>query len=284
VVRGRQGREPVRDAWRLAFGTLTVLRVRRPSTVDRRTAGRAMVLAPLVGLVLGGGVAVLLGLLSSRLDPLLAAALAVALLALLTRGLHLDGLADTADGLGSGKPAEQALSLMSRGDVGPFGVLTVVLVLLVQVAALQALFADGRGPAAVAVAGVVSRAVLPLLCSVGVPAARRGGLGAQVAGTVSRRGLLAAASVSVLSVLAVLGVGLALRAAVGLAPTLAPGRTLPTSLGTLVALTVPVLAAGLLAHRCVRRLGGVSGDVLGAAVEVAFTACVVLLALTVPGR
>ena len=197
----------MRDALRLAVGTLTVLPVRPPADVDRRTASRAMVLAPLVGLLLAAVVAAalwLLGLLT--MTPLLDAALgAVALLALLTRGIHLDGLADTADGLGSGKAALDALAVMRRSDVGPFGVATLVVVLLVQVSALEALFSRGEGLPATAVGLVVSRLALPLACSRGIPAARDDGLGRAVAGTVSRRALLAAVAVALVAVGLVVG-------------------------------------------------------------------------------
>ncbi|GAA3105764.1 hypothetical protein GCM10020254_59560 [Streptomyces goshikiensis] len=74
----------------------------------------------------------------------------VAVPAALTRGLHLDGLADTADGLGSAKPAEDALRIMKQSDIGPFGVVTLLLVLLIQAAALADVYADswvrGRSP------------------------------------------------------------------------------------------------------------------------------------------
>ena len=69
----------------------------------------------------------------------------MAALALLTRGLHLDGLADLADGLGSGQPAATALDIMRRSDIGPFGTVTLVLVLLTQVAALAHAEAEGDG-------------------------------------------------------------------------------------------------------------------------------------------
>lgn len=244
------------NALRLAFGTLSVLPVRAPS-VDRRTAGRAMVLAPLVGLVLAVPAALLLVLVQDRLAPLPAAALVVGLLALLTRAMHLDGLADTADGLGSGRPAEGALEVMRKGDVGPFGVVTLVVVLLVQVAALAQLVAEARGPAALAAALVVSRLALSVACLRGVPSARPDGLGATVAGSVGPAG----AAVAVLLGLVPLA-ALAILEGSGL--LLAP-------LGLLAGLAV--------GWRAVRRLGGVTGDVLGATVEATCTACLVVLCL-----
>ncbi|RST18039.1 adenosylcobinamide-GDP ribazoletransferase, partial [Streptomyces sp. WAC04770] len=121
---------------RFAFGTLTVLPV-RVTHWDRATARSGMLCAPLAGLVVGL-LAAALGALSllAGSGPLLAAVASVAVPAALTRGLHLDGLADTADGLGSGKPAEDALRIMKQSDIGPFGVITLLLVLLAQVAVL----------------------------------------------------------------------------------------------------------------------------------------------------
>ena len=125
---------------RLSVGLLTVIPVGAIGEVDRRLARTAMLLAPLVGLFLGVvAAAVLVGvraLVPSTLGALLGAVLAVATLAYLTRALHLDGLADTADALGSGRRGDAALEIARRGDVGPFGVVTLVLVLLVQVTAL----------------------------------------------------------------------------------------------------------------------------------------------------
>ena len=89
-----------------------------------------MAWAPAVGLLLGIIAAAVVLLLADHplgTGPLTAAVLAVAALALLTRGLHLDGLADLADGLGSGKPASGALEIMRRSDIGPFGTVTLVL-------------------------------------------------------------------------------------------------------------------------------------------------------------
>ncbi len=251
----------MRSALRLAFGTLSIVPVRPPDLVDRRTGGQAMVLAPLVGLVLSGALVAALWL-GRDLPPLPAAALAVSLLALLTRGIHLDGLADTADGLGSGRPRAEALAVMRKGDVGPFGVVTVVLVLLLQVSALADLLGrDGWGPS-LTLALVTSRLALPLACSRGVPAARAEGLGSMVAGTVPRPGL----------VLSALLAAAAVSAVTFLAPA---GHDGPVRLA--VAVVVPLLLDVLLVLRCVHRLGGVTGDVLGACVELAFTASLLLL-------
>jgi adenosylcobinamide-GDP ribazoletransferase len=252
------------DALRFAFGTLTVLpvRVRR---WDRRAARGGMLAAPLAGAVVGlaaaGCGAALWGL---GAGPLLAAVGTVAAPAVLTRGLHLDGLADTADGLGSGKPAEDALRIMKQSDVGPFGVVVLVLVLLAQVAAVARCYGHGwaYGCAAAVTAAVAARAALTLACRAGVPPARPEGLGAAVAGTVPVAAALAApAACAVLAAAAYIPFG-------GLAP-----------LRAALAVVLGLLAAEALLRRCVRRFGGVTGDVFGALAESATTVALLPLAL-----
>lgn len=212
-------------------------------------AGRAMVCAPLVGLLLGAVAAGVMALCDrAGQPPLLAAALGVASLAVLTRGLHLDGLADTADGLGSGRPATEALAVMRSGDVGPFGVVTLVLSLLVQVAA-----AAQAGPLALLAAATVGRVAMTWACRRGVPPARPDGLGALVASTVAPS---LAALVAAVAVLSAIGVG-------PLGPVAALGG---------------LVAGDLVVRRCVRRLGGVTGDVLGAVSEIATAVALVVLA------
>jgi adenosylcobinamide-GDP ribazoletransferase len=286
------------NALRLMLGTLTVLRVPPPTSVDRGTAGAAMLLAPLGGLVLAVPLVLLTALDASSL---LVAALAVGALALLTRALHLDGLADTADGLGSGHPGAEALEVMRRSDIGPFGVVTLLLVLLVQVTALASLVAIGFGPPAVLAALLVSRGVLPVLCTSAFPAARAHGLGQAVAASVSR----GAAAVSLACVVVVAALGAAGLAELASQGWLTPSQTgfgwyavtgpgyygLPFgdwwggSIGLAVGGTMlvggllAVAAAVLLARRCVRRFGGVTGDVYGACVELAFTTMLVVPAL-----
>ncbi|WP_446047712.1 adenosylcobinamide-GDP ribazoletransferase [Streptomyces olivaceus] len=144
---------------RFAFGTLTVIPV-RVTRWDREAARGGMLCAPAVGLVVGAGAAVIgLLLLFLGAGSLLASVAAAAVPAVLTRGLHLDGLADTADGLGSGKPAEDALRVMKQSDIGPFGVLTLVFTLFAQVAALAQAYDDSwaRGTVAAVVSAVADR-------------------------------------------------------------------------------------------------------------------------------
>src|SRR6266705_266823 len=154
----------------------------------RAAAGAAMAWAPAVGLLLGVIASAVLLLADHPLGagPLTASGLAVGSLALLTRGLHLDGLADLADGLASGKAAPAALDIMRRSDIGPLGTVTLVMTLLLQVTALsQAESAGhGRGPAALIAAVVTGRLALTWACRRGVPSARPEGLGALVAESV----------------------------------------------------------------------------------------------------
>lgn len=236
---------------RLAVTTFTTLPL-RAGRVDRAAAGTAMALAPLVGAALGlllGGL--LLGL-AQVAPPLVAAGVTVACGALVTRGLHLDGLADTVDALGSYRRGPAALEIMKKPDVGPFGVVALVLVLLVQVAVLAELAVrpGTAALAAVVAATAAGRLGVTVACRRGVPAARPEGLGALVAGTVGPVVVLAGT----------VAVALAAVAAV-------PGRPWQGPLAVLATLAVVLL---LLRH-LVRRLGGVTGDVLGALVEVTTT-------------
>lgn len=251
------------EGLRLALTTLTVLPVRGPAAYDRATAGVAMRLAPLVGLLLAGVLAAVVTGVDQLTQgpPLLACALAVALHAALTRGLHLDGLADLADGLGSYAGPERAREIMKQPDVGALGLAAVVCVLGVQVAALLACVSAGRGATALVVALVTARVAVTAACTVGVPAAAPGGLGALVAGTVPAGW---APALAVLTAAA--GTGLAVVQDV---PLWLPALAVAAGWGS---------ARALRGH-AVRRVGGITGDVLGALVET--TTAVVLVVLAV---
>jgi adenosylcobinamide-GDP ribazoletransferase len=243
------------DGLRLAFGTFSVLPVTPPRVVGRREAAFAMLAAPWIGALLGGIAAAVGWLVAARAPGLFAAVAVVATLAVLTRGLHLDGLADTADGLGSGRRGGDALAIMRRSDIGPFGVVTIVLVLLADVAALAAL---DRGDlwVVVPVAAASGRAGVTMACTRGIRAADSHGLGATVAGTVPLIGT--ATTIVVLGAIAALTLEVA-----GVAIVLA-------------ALAV----SGAVLVRCITRFGGVSGDVLGAIVELGTLAGLVTAAMT----
>jgi adenosylcobinamide-GDP ribazoletransferase len=232
----------ISNGLRLALTTFTVVPLRGPAVVDRAAAGWAMRLAPTVGALLGLVLAGALWLLRlAGAPPLLSGVLLAGLATLLTRGFHLDGLADTVDALGSYRPREEALRIMRSPEVGPFGVVAIVLVLMVQATTFGSLPLP-------AVVGAVAcgRLAASLGCFQGVPPARPDGLGAKVAGSVGPVAIVInAAWIAVLA---------------GVLPVLA-------------VLTV----AALLCHHAIRRLGGITGDVLGFLVEIG--TAVALLAL-----
>ena len=243
------GRLP--DAWRLSVGTLTAVPIGPPRRVDRDTAGLAMVLAPLavvplglvVGLTLWGGREL-------GLTPLALGLVAVGALALGSRAFHLDGLADTADGLTASYDRERSLEVMKSGSAGPAGVAALVVVLGIQAAGLGAFAYADRGPVVAAVLVCASRVALTVTCARGVPAARPDGLGASHAGSVPR--------------LVVLAAWLAVGAVSAATLAWAGGTWWQVAIGFVVAAT----AVGLLVLRAARRLGGVTGDIFGAAIEV----------------
>jgi adenosylcobinamide-GDP ribazoletransferase len=215
-----------------------------------------MSLAPLVALVLAAICG--LPLLITRDRPAIALLLAIvsfALLAWATRALHLDGLADTADALGSGKPAAAALEIARKSDIGPFGVITLIFTLLLQIAAVASLPDAHDAYFAFVIAIVTSRVALTWACTRMWPAARPDGLGAVVAATVPL--LVAIAWTIIIIALAWIFVGIAGGVSV--------------VLGILAGIVLLVIAR--------RRLGGMTGDVLGATIEMTATTALLVLAL-----
>ncbi|WP_026208409.1 adenosylcobinamide-GDP ribazoletransferase [Catelliglobosispora koreensis] len=240
------------DGLRLALTTFTVAPLRPPAELSRVTASWAMRFAPAVGALLGSFAGGLLWTFRfAGLPPLLAGALTVGALALLTRGMHLDGLADTVDGLGSYRSRDQALAIMKKPDVGAFGVVALVLTVLIQSAAFAVVSIPG-----VVVAVATGRLAAVIACRRGVAAARPDGLGAFVAGSVGWPAIAAnTAFVLILGVLSESWKGIA------------------------AVLVAASLTFALLAH-IKRRLGGITGDVLGFLIEAATT--IVLIGLSLP--
>lgn len=239
-----------------AFAFGTVLPVGRAGEgPDRRT----MTALPVVGVVLGlvAAAALWAGRWAFGPHNLLAGLLGAVTLVMLTRGLHLDGLADTADALGSYDAPQRALQVMRDGSTGPFGVAAVVAAIMAQAAALATLPAGGAAVAAVVTAVSGGRVAALLAGRRGVPAAPGSTLGARVADSQSPV-VIAAWTVAV--------------AGCSVAATQRPWQ------GPVVVVLAMLVAAGLIAH-CVRRFGGVTGDVMGAVIELTTTLTLVGLAI-----
>ena len=248
------------DGWRLAVGTLTAFPVRAPGSVDPATARTAMVLGP-VAVAPVAGVAGLLGWAASLvLPPAVTAVLILGCFALGSRALHLDGLADTADGLTASYDRDRALEIMRRGNTGPAGAATLVLVLLLQATALSAVVSRPWGVATAVVLLCLARSSLLITCAAGVPAARPGGLGAVVAGVVPRRWAVAGGLAAAVAAAGVL---------------LLSGR--PWWQGPLAVVLAGAVVLALTV-RCRQRFGGITGDVLGAGIEIAAAALLVAAA------
>jgi adenosylcobinamide-GDP ribazoletransferase len=259
-------------AARLSLGTLTVLPAGVPSRVDREVGGRAMVLAPAVG-VLVGGIAAAVVVLAQLVKPdadLLAAVLGVLVVAGISGGLHLDGLADFADALGSRRDRETMLRIMKQSDIGPFGVVAIVGVLLLDVAALTACLQANFGWQTLLIATTASRLTLPWSCRTSIPAARPDGLGSFVAATVHPL-------TATLTTAAVLAAALALT----WFSTAPATPSAPRVIGASAAVLLAVATSLLTSRRAHRALGGTTGDVLGATAELALPVALVTLALTV---
>lgn len=229
---------------RSAFGFLTILGGAAPP--DRRAAAWFGVVGALVGL----GVGVVWWGAAELWPPLLAAVLAVGADAVLTGMLHLDGLADSADGLLPPVERPRRLAIMAAPDVGAFGMAALVLVLAARVAALASLTPDLL---LVAALWAGARAGMALTMAT-VPYARAVGA---ASGFADRRATPAVLSLLAAAALVVAGLGGWAGAATIAAPAAA---------------FVAVIALA------VRRLGGYTGDVLGAAGVAAETVGLVVAA------
>ena len=234
----------------IALQFLTRLPVRLPGMPEPEQIGRSLLWYPLVGVLLGGLLLALHGLLGDT-PALLQAAILLAVWVGLSGGLHLDGLADTADAwIGGHGDRQRTLEIMKDPRSGPIAVVVLLLVLLLKFAALVVLLGQSAW-AGLLLAPWLGRALLPLLLLT-TPYVRAGGLGAALAEHLPRQPLPWVLAVHALAML-LLG------------------------WSAVLALGAAVLAFWLLRRAFVARLGGTTGDTAGALLELG--ECAVLLAL-----
>ncbi len=237
----------------VALQFLTIIRLRRALPFDEKTLGRSGAFFPVVGLLLGAVVWALDHSFFLFFPSALANVFVIASFAGLTRGLHLDGVADSVDGLWGGADQRRRLAIMKDSRLGTFGALALLAVVLTKLRALDFLQGAGRS-SALLLSPMFGRWACIIMASLSL-SAREEGLGALFVGNVQRRELLLASTFTVLAGLCFIGV---------------------------VNLVLCGILAGLavgVTRYCVRQLGGVTGDTLGAVGELVETVAFCLFCL-----
>jgi adenosylcobinamide-GDP ribazoletransferase len=235
----------------VAMQFLTIVRMRNSLPFDDETLGRAGAFFPAVGLLIGGAAWGLAQCLFTFFPPSLSTIFVVAALVVLSRGLHLDGLADSADGLFGGSDPQRRLAIMKDSRIGVFGALALFGIVLLKVRALDLLLNGGRTTALLI--GPIFGRWACVVMAYSAPPAREEGLGAFFIQGVQFRELALASLF-----------------------TLVVGFFLTGALTFVLFGTLTVVALGVTRY-CTRRLGGVTGDTLGAVSEVVETAAFCLL-------
>ena len=253
---------PSLDRWwlesRVALAFLTRLPVRLDDEASATPLAQAARGFPVAGLIVGlaGGLAY--GLADALGLPVtVSALLGVGAMVLLTGGLHEDGLADTADGVGGGRDREHALEIMRDSRIGSYGVIALVFALGLRVACVVALGAADHVLFALVAAAALSRAALPVVMF-HWPPARGDGL-SHAAGTPLRRAMLECAALG--GILGLVGLGF-------------PGGVVAVLLVGLVVWGLGGFLGG--------KLGGQTGDVLGALQQVAEIAILIVATTVLP--
>jgi len=187
--------------------------------------------------------------------PALAAAVATALVAMITGAFHHDGLADMADAFGGGWTKEQRLEILKDSRLGTYGVTALVFVILIEVTALASL-SGWTAIAATTVSHAVSRACAALVMTVARPA-QNSGLGVDYLQGLNRTAVRVAAALSLLLTAALFGIGA-------------------------VAITAAAVAtAAAVVRLSYAKIDGISGDVLGAVQQLAKLACLTTIVILV---
>ena len=227
----------------IALGFLTIIPLPLNREVRPMDMGRSMACFPLAGAIIGGILAGMSAVLSTVLPRSVADFILIAALALITGGLHLDGLADTFDGLYGGKTREEALAIMKDSRVGAIGVVSLVFVIVLKYITLLSVPA-GLKYTALVVMPALSRWSMVIVAYLSRYARPTGGTGRDFIETVSPMNLLIATAFALITGI----VGLEWK-----------GGLIILLIGGLTIIWVVYF------HR---RLGGVTGDVLGAINEV----------------
>jgi adenosylcobinamide-GDP ribazoletransferase len=238
----------------MAFSFLTILPVGRTGQASEKELARSMALYPFVGLLIGLLLALGYYLFSFFLPKPLVLWLLIALLSILTRALHLDGFADTIDGLASGGTREKILEVMRDSRIGAFGVIGLILLIGAKYLALDHISAPSL-PYALVTMIVMGRNSMVLVCYRSTYARSVGGLAKPFTENLGAREVIfSSASALIISIL-LMGIK-----------------------GAVIFLGVGLFSLG---YRLFfkRRLGGVTGDILGAANELAELICLLLLVI-----
>jgi len=221
----------------LALQFLTRIPINIRGTVTEQKIARSMAYYPLVGLFVGALAALLHFLISLITATVVADLASIALLVVITGNMHLDGLMDTADGLGSGKPRERMLEIMRDSRVGSHGVVAAVLTLLAKVALLGQIPPEHKFTVLL-LFPVFSRWSMVYAATI-YRYARAQGLGSFIA-YLSKYELIMASLITLAIALSLI------------------------RLNGLILAAAAVVGAVLLGYYLVRRVGGMTGDLFGA--------------------
>jgi len=238
----------------LAISFLTILPVGRFVPAEEKALARSMAFFPIAGLVLGSLTALAQYFLMFLFPKTLALWTVIALLCILTRALHLDGFADTIDGLASGGTREKILEVMRDSRIGAFGVIGLILLIGAKYLALDYISAPSL-PYALVMTIVMGRHSMVLVCYRSAYARPGGGLAKPFTWHLGAREVILSSAAALVISLLLTGIkGAAIFLGVGL-----------FSLGYRLFFK--------------KRLGGVTGDILGAANELAELVCLLLLVI-----
>jgi len=231
---------------------LTILPMTRLPLPEEKELARSMAFFPLVGLLIGLLIAIAYFLFSYLFSNSLVLWLTLGCLVLLTRGLHLDGFADTIDGFAAGGPKENILEVMKDSRIGAFGVVGLILLIGAKYLALEQIVGSSI-PYSLILMTVMGRNSMVWVCFRSPYARAGGGLAKPFVENLTTREMI-------ISSASALGIGLLLRGLDGVMVFLGIG---------LFSLVFRLFI--------LKKLGGVTGDILGAANELSELLCLIFL-------